>query len=331
MFKFLKKTASFGSGSKGKMNDDTLVTKSDTEPTKFEITDQSVARISDILEIAVRTKLSDPTSDPLDFVSDETVDSLIIDFLEKKIGKSEYENFSTNTLWSVAIRVLESGEQILSSDICENLKSASSTEVTKIVADMSLPAQRLLGIVFAAGEMFIRDEPSCAPLVLTRLANVFLWKLPANSFVAINAMVNLLEDHRRLFPSCHTFARKISSTTTHITPEEWKIYATKACAVYGQADNSSSSTDIAASSSTAVSVNQSLTQSSNSTSVPGDQTLIPSPSNSEPTLPATTPSDRSGPRSAPWVSSKSTRASYTSELPLNDINASASIDGEHLS
>lgn len=208
-------------------------------PISFEFNDLNVARFSDLLEVTVRTKLTDQSGDPLSYVNDETTSNLVKEFGDNKVVKADFESYSASTLWSAAIQIINMNERILSSLKCDTLKSATYDDVVALASSLSLPCQKLLGIIFAATEMLIRDEPSCAPMVLNQLANTIVWSLPPSTFVTTNALVNLLVEHRKLFPSCHTFARKISTTYKPVEPEEWRTLAANSVAIYGSNDTDS--------------------------------------------------------------------------------------------
>jgi hypothetical protein len=317
MFKFIKKRVSLGGGTKGKADVDGKDVPVPPQQVKFEINDQNASRLSDLFEVAVRTKLSDRSSDPLAMTEDETTEHLVEEFLQKKTSKADYESYSANTLWSAAIAILNMEDRILSSEACEAIKNATSEGITKLAGDLPLPAQKVLGIVFAAAEMLIRDEPHCAPMVLNVLSKTLVWALPPSTYVATNALVNLVVDHRRLFPSCHTFARKISSTVSPVSAGEWRAFCASSVAVYGQPSSATESggQNHTAAAGGAAASGTGAGGDTNSEHSGEDASYVTAPSVSEVQGSARDPASR-------------LRVSYTSDLPLNDVNASASIDGE---
>jgi hypothetical protein len=327
MFKFIKKRVSLGGGTKGKSDLDGKDVTAPPQQLKFEISDQNASRLSDLFEVAVRTKLSDRSSDPLAMAEDDTTEHLVEEFLQKKTAKADYENYSANTLWSAGIAILSMDDRILSSEACEAIKSATSEGITKLAGDLPLPAQKLLGIVFAAAEMLIRDEPHCAPMVLNVLSKTLLWALPPSSYVATNALVNLAVDHRRLFPSCHTFARKISSTVSPVSAGEWRAFCASSVAVYGQPGSAAEGATgpvlmaAAGENGSAAAASAGVGAGATGTGTAGGDTNSEHSGEDASYVTAPSVSEVQGPGSR-W------RVSYTSDLPLNDVNASASIDGK---
>jgi hypothetical protein len=298
MYKFIKKKVLLGGSGKGKPNVEGKAATSDSAPPKFDLNDTTVTRLSEMLEVAVRTKLTNQSGDPLSIVDDEATASLANDFLFQRASKQDYEIHSASTLWSTALSLVNSGNRLLSEQQCHLVKSAGVEDTAKLASELSLPVQRLLGILFASAELLIRDEPRCAPLVLNALANSLMWALPPSSFVATNAVTNLLVDHRRLFPSCHTFARRISTTASPITAQEWRGYCTASVAIYGQPSDGSGEP-------TTVVVVRDIAAATSSSPAEYGRGKAPLP-----------------------ASARAVRSSFTSDLPLNDISASASIDSK---
>lgn len=319
MLKFIsKQVIRRGSGS-GKAEDTSKKGPVISAPISFEFNDHNVARFSDLLEVMVRTKLSDQSGDPLSYVDDETTTNLVKDFGNGKVSKADFESYSASTLWSAAIQIINMNERILSSLKCDTLKSASYDDVVTLAGSLSLPCQKLLGIIFAATEMLIRDEPSCAPMVLNQLSNTIVWSLPPSTFATTNALANLLVDHRKLFPSCHTFARKISTAFKAVEPEEWRALAASSVSIYGNSADSSAlkQQDSGANGALAMEEPSSAAGSSNK-----DNSQAQDRSQSQQEQPTDADTKRSVGKNKPW------RSAFTEDLPLNDLNASVSIDGE---
>jgi hypothetical protein len=328
MLKYIKKKVGGGGSSAGKGNDSGKI---DQPPAllKFEVNDSNVSRLSDMLEVAVRAKLSDRSSDPLIVVADDETNFLVGEFLAKKTSKTDYEAYSTSTLWSAAVALLSSSNDLLSSDACKTLTMAH--QAAKVAGELPLPVQRLLGIVFAAAEMLIRSEPQCSPMVLNALSNAIMTHLPPNSFAATDALVNLLVDHRRLFPSCHTFARKISTTLPPITAAEWRANCTASVAIYGQAAAAASSEGAGAAppagpvAMVGLGSDDADTTTSTATGVRSETAAAPPIVQVSASAPASAPTTATAPE-AQNKGPGAVRTSFMSELPLNDLTASASVD-----
>lgn len=347
MLKYLsKKVTRRGSGSK--KGDKTLEDDQDSTVTteqQFEFSDANVARFSDLLEVAVRSKFSDKSSGPLSFIDDSSTDNLAACFVNGSVTKSQLESYTPSTLWSAAIQILKTSKAVLGEDKCNTLRSANYDDVAQLARSLPPHTQKLIGILCASAEMMIREEPACAPMVLNSLSNSIIWSLPLNSFVTTNALVNLIVDHRALFPSCHTFARKISTTFQPISPQEWRGLANNSVSVYGATNSSSAEAG-------RMSVNTNSGQGDNdgdgweSDGSQAKRGHVPNPADMpRPAGPntdrfsmaaaqgrgahASSDATRGGAGAGNVGVGKPWRTAYTEDLPLNDVNASASIDGKH--
>ncbi|MGB4346194.1 MAG: hypothetical protein WBJ21_07330 [Burkholderiaceae bacterium] len=235
MLKFIaKKVTRRGSGSK-KGERDTNETAAAAN-TLFEFSDANVSRFSDLLEVAVRSKVSNKSSDPLRITEDESTEQLCSDFTNNSLSKTQLESYPPSVLWSAAVQILKNSKPLFEQESCNTLRSASFDDVSQLARSLPLYTQKLIGVLCASAEMFIRSEPPSAPMILNSLSNSIIWALPLNSFVTTNALINLIVDHRTLFPSCHTFARKISTSFLPINAEEWRVLAKNSADIYAHKD-----------------------------------------------------------------------------------------------
>ena len=242
MLKFItKKVIRRGSGSK--KSDKSANDGPTGANVLFEFTDANVSKFSDLLEVAVRSKINTKSSDPLRIVEDESTDRLVADFKNGSISKYQLESYSPSSLWSAAIQVLRDSKPVFEEDKCNTLRSANYDDVSQLARSLPQHSQKLIGVLCASAEMLIRADSASAPMVLNSLSNSIIWSLPLNSFVTTNALVNLIVDHRALFPSCHTFARKISTSFLPISPEEWRVLAKNSASIYAHQDGNAEDRD----------------------------------------------------------------------------------------
>ena len=333
MMKYFAKKIGRGSGSNSSgqsANDESKLGSTTVRnlPT-FAIDEESVTRFIELLHITVLTKFSD-RSDPLVFVDDESTFNLAADFILRKAKKADFETYPASTLWSAAFQIITAGDKILSQSQCEALSSFNFNGVATLASGMSSSQQKLLGTLFGACEMLIRDEPACAAMVLNQLSNTLIWGVAPNTADSSAACVNLIADHRRYFPACHTFARRFSTTVVPIEAQEWRRLGAESVAIYGTTNATTTPSNttadaapspISADSPPALSPQVEMTLNSNNINNNDNNSSTAANNNNNSNINNAT-NNKS--RNNNW------RSSSPAELQLNDVNASASIDGKYI-
>jgi hypothetical protein len=359
MFKYITKkivrSGSFSTSGGGASEGTPTAEKKTFVPT-MEFDDDGVRRFSELLEVMLRIKFDDMNGEPLVQVTNDTVTTLMSNFITKKYSKKDLEQSTVSVLWSTAMKILDNGSEVLSMDTCQTLRNAGSADIIQVASRLPLPVQKLLGIIFGSSEMLIRSEPASAALVVKMLAHSVIWSLSSDFSEALRVLSKLLVEHKSLFPSCHTFARKFQRNFAPITREEWSAHATTSLAVYGKSDRGPASSAGRALVPTDIQAIPSSTSgagagASSDTASTGDRGNSEGPSTeaASSVVPPLKPAGvdplqqkqhhqhqgqgqgqgEDGELGRTGLGRKPYRSSYQAELPFNDVTASASVDGTY--